>query len=97
MMAVSSSSSTTRIPIKLAPQLFHHSARTSTYHVLQHASADGSLQLGGATLRASSGNNGSTTSTISLAAADGAKLGGSMKAADEHDYVLLYDDASRVS
>lgn len=96
MAAVASSSSNTRIPIKLSPQLSaHHShnGRTATYHALQR---DSDVKLGGATLR-TSGNNGSAGAAISLAASNGLKLDGRTSAADDHDYVLLYDDVSRVS
>lgn len=43
-------------------------------------------------------NNGSSTTTLTLNDADGAaKLDGKRNPATLHDYVLLYDEASRVS
>lgn len=107
-MMAAASTSKTRIPIKLSPHLFARPQDNDTapsYHALHHDPLGGLLQLGGATLQLS-GNNGSNGvsssssgmgSAVSVSAADGTKLNGRMKTADEHDYVLLYDEASRVS
>lgn len=96
MAATASSSGSTRIPIKLSAHLFSNTGDKThaTYHALHR---DGTLELGGATLRSGGNGNGSSSATISLAAEDGTKLSGRMHPSDENDYVLLYDDASRVS
>ncbi|KAK9896649.1 hypothetical protein P389DRAFT_82455 [Cystobasidium minutum MCA 4210] len=94
------STSNTRIPIKLSPHVFASKQEQDgipAYHALVH---DHTAEIRGATVLSSSNsgnvNNGGTTTTLTLNDADGAtKLDGRMNPATLHDYVLLYDEASR--
>jgi hypothetical protein len=96
---------TTRIPIKLSPHFYGDASTTSSsYHAIHQEASNAHVNLAGSNLLTAtnnsggnSTNNGSNSNTLELNTADGTSLRGHMNNADDHDCVLLYDEASQVS